>query len=153
VRKVHLLDLEPVLAAQIGKELDRPGGLVPEAPPPADRHVARAEPVDEHVGHELLRGPLRHLFREREDRHEVDSRLPQQLNLSFRRREQRGHPIRLEHHAGMPVPRNDPGLDAQLARVRRGACYQRAVPEVDAVEGPDRQRGAIRWCGERLDAY
>ena len=142
-------DLEAALASELVEQRDVALAAVAEVEVLADDDEPRVQLVDDHLAHELL-GALERTFAvEVHDEHVVDAGRGQQLELLGlvdEQRRSRGGP----HDGGrVAVECHEHARAAELGREPPGLGDQRRVPDVNTVEGADRDRCAPLEVGQR----
>src|SRR5437588_555421 len=112
-------------------------GPLPEAEVLADRNPRRAERPDQDVLHELLGAPLLELAIEVDDHQVVDPESGDHVALDVERHQQLGHGVGADH-------RHRVRLEGEYGVA---SVDHRSMPQVDAVEGPDRDLSTTirRW--------
>ena len=140
-RRLDSMDDEAMTFTECSERLEITGPAPAEAEVGAENELAHAELVDEHTLDKRLRLHTGELFGEVDDDENVDAQLGQHLLLelggqdAFRClfRAHDTHRVRLERHRHR---RRCEGLGALLQELHRFL-----MPEVDAVEVPERDRG------------
>ena len=142
----HPDDLEAVLGPEPAQELDVAPAAVPEVEVLPHHDQARLQLLDQHLLHEVLGRLVRPRLVEGHHHRPVDAALGQQLELLLQAGQLLGRRLRPHHVGGVAVEGDhdggEPGLGGPLPQV----AQQGPVPEMDAVVGPDGDRGA----GHRL---
>ena len=136
---VERLHADPGLLAEPGEEGDVAALSAAEREGRPDVDLARSEPPAQEVADELLGRHRGELPRERDDDEGVDAELGDRLFALPERLDQPRRPLRVEDPHRVRVERQDDRRGVELPGPLDDAAEHLLVPEVDAVEVPDRQ--------------
>jgi hypothetical protein len=141
-------DLDPAGAAEVGQQGRVAGRLVAEAEVLPHHHGPGGQPVEQHLGGEVLGADLGQLLGELEHEHDRHAGLAEQLDLAVQGGEQGRLAARAEHGQGVAVEGDGRRRHPALGRLGRHPVQQRPVPAVDAVEHPHRDHRAVEPGGQ-----
>ena len=152
MQQIDALDAEPVLLAHRGQGAYGACRFEPEREVRPHHRVDPVDTADEDVADEVLRRDPRKARRELEYDEDVDTSLFDQRCLAFNGRQQPRLLARGQHLSGVPVERDSDRSHAPLYRAFDGAGKDLPVPQMHAVEEPDRDHARLVNDWERLDA-